>query len=234
MSFAPSLSRIPNFNPRTIPVVAVDAHLPAVASSAMTAAALRARFSDAQNWRPELMMEPRMVDRPLRDAAVLVPIVMHEQPSILLTQRTAELKNHPGQIAFAGGKTDESDANAVEAALREAYEEIGLDRSAVEVLGSMPHYTTGTAFRITPVVAMVQPGQALRLNPAEVDAAFEVPLSFLLNPANHRRHRVVWDFGDGPVEREWFSMPFDDAGTERFIWGATAGMLRNLYRFLHN
>jgi 8-oxo-dGTP pyrophosphatase MutT (NUDIX family) len=169
----------------------------------------------------------------------------------VLTQRTAQLKAHAGQIAFAGGKVDDTDASAAAAALREADEEIGLKPEFIEVIGELSHYTTGTAFRITPVVALVRPGFTLTLNPGEVADAFEVPLAHLMNPAHHQRHRVVWDFGAGPVEREWFSMPWmepcppqiaDDRNPqvdavsephiERFIWGATAGMLRNLYRFL--
>jgi 8-oxo-dGTP pyrophosphatase MutT (NUDIX family) len=211
-----------------VPVVGVDSHLPAVPLAALQPAALRERFKQVSSFEPELMIEPSFVERALRDAAVLVPIVMHEAPTLLLTERTAELKNHAGQIAFAGGKVDETDANVQAAALREAWEEVGLAAEHVEVIGLMPHYITGTAFRITPVVALVRPGFSLKLNPAEVAQAFEVPLAHLMNPAHHQRHEVVWDFGDGPVKREWFSMPHG----EHFIWGATAGMLRNLYRFL--
>jgi 8-oxo-dGTP pyrophosphatase MutT (NUDIX family) len=215
-----------------VPVVGTDAHLPAVLAAALHADALRARLGDGAVFSPELMMEPRMVDRPLRDAAVLVPIVLRaEGPQMLLTQRTPEMKSHSGQVAFAGGKVDESDANAEAAALREAWEEIGLEARHVEVIGSLPHYTTGTAFRITPVVALVQPTFELKINPGEVAQAFEVPLAYLMNPANHRRHEVVWDFGDGPLKREWFSMPYPDE-QGHFIWGATAGMIRNLYRRL--
>jgi 8-oxo-dGTP pyrophosphatase MutT (NUDIX family) len=245
MSHPPLLSRIPGFDPRHAPVVGVDAHLPPVLSERLSADALRARFAQPPDWTPELLMEPMLVDKPLRDAAVLVPIVLRAEPMLLLTQRAAQLKAHSGQIAFAGGKIDADDTDAVAAALREANEEIGLGSEFVEVIGSLSHYTTGTAFRIAPVVALVQPNYTTTLNADEVDAAFEVPLAFVLNPAHHQRHRLVWDFGTGPQAREWFSMPWLEPApelatdnpqvepfVERFIWGATAGMLRNLYRFL--
>ena len=131
-------------------------------------------------------------------------------------------------MAFPGGKRDETDADEAETALREAEEEIGLERGRAEVLGRMPTYTTGTQFIVTPVVALVQPDYRLTLNPHEVADAFEVPLEYLMNPAHHRRHAIVFN----GARREWFSMPYEDAGIERFIWGATAAMLRNLYRFL--
>ncbi|MFM7331209.1 MAG: NUDIX hydrolase, partial [Brachymonas sp.] len=147
----------------------------------------------------------------------------------LLTQRTDTLSTHSGQIAFAGGKVDAGET-ANQAALREAQEEVGLLPEHVSVLGSLPRYVTGTAFHITPVVATVQPGFSLQANPAEVADVFEVPLVFLMNPAHHARH----EFEFQGHRREWFSMPWLDTqtGQERFIWGATAGMLRNLYRFL--
>ena len=112
--------------------------------------------------------------------------------------------------------------------MREAQEEIGLGAAHVDVLGSLPIYTTGTGFIVTPVVALVQPGFEVRADPFEVAEVFEVPLAFLMNPAHHRRHMVEWE-GE---RREWFSMPYMDGATERFVWGATAAMLRNLYRFL--
>lgn len=222
------LSRIPNFDPRHAPVIGVDTHLPAVAPAELAPHALRRRFAQPPQWEPEVWSERRFTDRQPADAAVLVPVVMRERPTILLTERTAHLSTHSGQVAFPGGRRDDTDADAVDAALREAHEEIGLERGLAEVIGTMPTYTTGTMFIITPVIALVQPDYRLTLNPYEVADAFEVPLDFLMNPAHHRRH--AFEFSG--VRREWFSMPYDDAGKDRFIWGATAAMLRNFYRFL--
>lgn len=223
-----SLSSLPDFDPRTVPLVGVDGHLPAVPAAAQTPDALRRRFATPPLWTPEIVREKKFVQRPPAEAAVLVPIVQRERPTVLLTERTAHLSTHSGQIAFPGGKADPEDASPADTALREAHEEVGLERRYVEVLGALPIYRTGSAFIITPVVALVQPGFTLQPNPYEVAAVFEVPLAFLLNPAHHQRHAVVWE----GVRREWFSMPYDDEGTQRFIWGATAGMLRNFYRFM--
>jgi NUDIX domain. len=131
-------------------------------------------------------------------------------------------------VAFPGGKRDATDIDAADTALREADEEIGLRRQQAEVIGAMPTYTTGTMFTITPVIALVRPDYRLVLNPAEVDDAFEVPLDFLMDPSHHRRHALEF----GGARREWFSMPYGEGDHERFIWGATAAMLRNFYRFL--
>lgn len=222
------LSKLPNFDPRQVPVLDVDAHLPAVAPAQLQPEALRQRFATPPVWAPEVMAERRFSDRSPMQASVLLTIVMRERPTVLLTERTTHLSTHSGQIAFPGGKADDTDADAFDTALREAHEEVGLARDFVQVLGALPTYITGTAFIITPVVALVQPGFTLSLNANEVADAFEVPLDFLMNPAHHRRHAFEWE----GVRREWFSMPYQDAGTERFIWGATAGMLRNFYRFL--
>lgn len=219
----------PHFDPRSIPVVGVDAHLPAVPLAALQPEALRQRFLQPPVWVPEVLSEKRFVDRPQLHAAVLLPIVMHERPTVLLTERAAHLSTHAGQIAFPGGKVDAQDADATATALREAYEEIGLESAGVQVLGHMPPYLTGTSFVVTPVVALLQPGFSLRLNDVEVAEAFEVPLDFLMNPAYHQRHRVEWE----GLQREWFAMPYQQSsGVQRFIWGATAGMLRNFYRLL--
>lgn len=222
------LSKIPNFDPHAVPVIAVDAHLPPVAPEALTPDALRRRFAAPPQWQPEVRNEPRFHDRPPAAAAVLVPVVMREQPTVLLTQRTVHLSNHSGQVAFPGGRRDDTDRDEADTALREADEEIGLDRALAEIIGHLPTYTTGTRFVVTPVVALVRPEYRLELNAHEVADAFEVPLAFLMDPANHRRHAIEFQ----GARREWFSMPFLDAGRERFIWGATAGMLRNFYRFL--
>jgi 8-oxo-dGTP pyrophosphatase MutT (NUDIX family) len=219
---------IPNFDPRQVPVIGTDSHLPAVPAAGQTPQALRARFAHPPRWQPEVRKEARFAARTPAHAAVLVPLVLREELTVLLTQRTEQLSTHSGQVAFPGGRQDPEDADATATALREAQEEVGLDPGQVEVLGSLPVYETGTAFMVTPVVALVQPDAALHPNPYEVADVFEVPLRFLLDPAHHQRHRLHWQ----GLEREWFSMPYLDAGRERYIWGATAGMLRNFYRFM--
>lgn len=222
------LSKLPNFDPREVPVVGIDGHLPAVPSSQLAPDALRRRFARPPAWEPEVWAEPRFTDRQTAAAAVLVPVVMRERPMVLLTERATHLSTHSGQIAFPGGKRDPEDVDAADTALREATEEIGLERGLAEVIGHMPTYKTGTMFVITPVVALVRPDYRLELNAHEVADAFEVPLDFLMNPAHHRRHRIEFS----GTQREWFSMPYIDGTTERFVWGATAAMLRNFYRFL--
>ena len=158
---------------------------------------------------------------PLTPAAVLFPIVLRDNgQTVLLTQRTAHLKDHAGQISFPGGRVEEEDQSPVHTALRETEEEIGLARKHVEVLGFLPEYRTGTGFRVTPVVALVTPPFELALDPFEVAEAFEVPLAFLLDPANHKRHSLHYR---GAL-RHFFAMPYGDY----FIWGATAGMIRSL------
>ncbi|WP_296307982.1 CoA pyrophosphatase [Pseudomonas sp.] len=216
-------------DPRSVPVIGVDDDLPAVPSSQLTVAALRARFANPPNWIPELRREPAIGDRAPAQAAVLVPIVQRAQPMVLLTERATRMSTHSGQVAFPGGRVDPGDTNIAAAALREAWEEVGLSAEFVEVLGALPTYTTVTSFIVTPVIAIVQPGFELRLSPHEVADAFEIPLAYLMNPAHHHRHRMV---GEGGEARQWFSMPYQDGAHERFVWGATAGMLRNLYRFL--
>jgi 8-oxo-dGTP pyrophosphatase MutT (NUDIX family) len=222
------LSKLPHFDPRAVPVVGVDVHLPAVSPQALHPGALRERFASPPAWEPEVWAERKFADRQPAKASVLVPVVMRERPMVLLTERTTHLSTHSGQVAFPGGKRDETDADDAETALREAHEEVGLPRDMAEVIGTMPTYTTGTQFIITPVVALVRPDYPMALNPHEVADAFEVPLEFLMNPAHHRRHRFEW----AGATREWFSMSYMDGTTERFIWGATAAMLRNFYRFL--
>ncbi|MBL8337003.1 MAG: CoA pyrophosphatase [Rhodoferax sp.] len=223
------LSQLPDFDPRKVPVLAVDTHLPAVDRAVLQPEALERRFRTPPEWQPEIRQEPLWVERPPVPASVLIPVVVHERPTILLTQRTTHLSSHSGQIAFPGGKQDAADADLVATALREAQEEVGLDPARVQVIGRLPEYRTGSGFIITPVVSLVRPGFELVPNPFEVEEAFEVPLDFLMDPANHRRHA----FMASGMQREWLSMPYRGEGaSERFIWGATAGILRNLYRFL--
>ena len=222
------LTTLPNFDPRKIPVVAGESRLPPVSRDRLAPDAIRARFKAAPQWEPEVKQEPRFMDRGPANAAVLVPIVRRAQPTVLLTERTLHLSTHSGQVAFPGGKADEGDVDPAATALREAHEEVGLERRFAEVIGTLPIYLTGSSFHITPVVALIDPAYQLHVNPFEVAAAFEVPLAFLMDPANHRRHAIDLE----GFRREWFSMPWQDGPHERFVWGATAGMLRNFYRFL--
>ena len=161
-------------------------------------------------------------DTAIREAAVLVPLIEHEDGiHVLLTERSGDLSSHAGQVAFPGGRIDPEDDGPVDAALREAEEEVGLDRSFVNVVGFLDAYETGTRFRVVPVVGFVKPGFELTLNPGEVDEAFEVPLAFLMDPENHERHSATWK----GKRRTFYAMPYDG----HYIWGATAGMIVNLY-----
>jgi len=164
-------------------------------------------------------------EQPIRPAAVLIPVVDHPDPTVLLTQRAVHLNDHAGQIAFPGGKIEATDASPVDAALRETEEEVGLSREFVEPIGYLDLYGTGFGFRILPTVARVKPGFSLSINHSEVDDAFEVPLSFLMNPANHQVHSKEFR----GMERFYYAMPF----AERYIWGATAGILRVLYERIY-
>ena len=162
----------------------------------------------------------------LRDAAVLIPIVdQGEEATVILTKRTEKLRRHSGQIAFPGGAIDPDDPSPEFAALRETEEEIGLSPDFIEVVGRMPDYVSGSGFRIAPVLAVVNPGFILTINEDEVDDAFEVPLGFLMNPANHNRESRIWQ----NRERFYYTMPFG----ERYIWGVTAGIIRTLYERLY-
>ena len=231
-----SAKPLPLFDPRTIPIAGIDSHLTGVSLERLTPQALRERFRNPPVWSPEHSVEKKFYDRQPALAAVLLPLVMRDQLTLLLTERATGLSTHSGQIAFPGGRTDDTDRDAVHTALREAWEEIALPQDHVEILGTLPTYVTGTAFIITPVVALVKPGFQLQPSPGEVAEVFEVPLGFLMNPAHHRRHETEFD----GILRQWLSMPYthpeETAGgnerRERYIWGASAGMLRNFYRFL--
>jgi 8-oxo-dGTP pyrophosphatase MutT (NUDIX family) len=167
------------------------------------------------------VMEAIAKVRPIRPAAVLIPVVAHAQPTVILTTRTAHLADHAGQIAFPGGKIDAGDESPAAAALREAYEEIGLEASFVEPVGYLDVYMTTRGFRIVPTIARVSPGFSLTLNREEVEDAFEVPLAFLMELTNHQRHSRDWE----GMTRHYYAIPFG----ERYIWGVTAGILRNLH-----
>ena len=167
------------------------------------------------------MLEIVAREQPIRPAAVLIAVVDHPQPTVLLTQRAAHLHDHAGQISFPGGKIDPEDASPLDAALREAWEEIGLSREFIDPIGYLDLYGTGFGFRILPTVARIRPGFSLRISEDEVDDAFEVPLAFLMDAANHQVHSKEFR----GIMRSYYAMPFQ----QHYIWGATAGMLRVLY-----
>jgi 8-oxo-dGTP pyrophosphatase MutT (NUDIX family) len=182
----------------------------------------------AQATRGDLDLDPALWERAgvqaTRPAAVLIPVIERPEPQVLLTVRT-ELPSHPGQIAFPGGKIDPQDRSPAEAAMREAAEEIGLALTTIEPIGYLDLYLTFSGYRILPTVARVAPGYTLALCEAEVADAFEVPLAFLMDAHNHALHSREWK----GVTRRYYAMPFG----ERYIWGVTAGILRNLYERIY-
>jgi 8-oxo-dGTP pyrophosphatase MutT (NUDIX family) len=180
--------------------------------------------------RGDLDLDPVLWERAgvsaTKPAAVLIPIVDRSEPTVLLTLRTAELASHASQIAFPGGKIDPSDESPVAAAMREAREEIGLAPMLIEPIGYLDLYLTFSGFRILPTVARVKPDFTLTLNPWEVVETFEVPLEFLMTPANHQRKTRDWK----GIARDYYAMPFES----HYIWGITAGILRNLYERVYS
>jgi len=179
--------------------------------------------------RGDLDLDPGLWERAgvtaTRPAAVLVPVVARPQPTVLLTLRTPDLPSHAGQIAFPGGKIDPFDESPLAAALREGEEEIGLDRGRIVPIGYLDLYLTFSGFRILPALVRVDPDYSLTVNPAEVAEAFEVPLAFLMEPANHAQKTREWR----GFQRTYLEMPYG----ERYIWGITAGILRNLYERIY-
>ena len=224
------------FDPREVPIVSRDSHMPAVEESLLTPDGLRLRFTQEKQWQAEVTDENRAAlaregsvkagrGNELTPAAVLIPLIMYQNElKILLTQRTAHLQDHPGQISFPGGRSDPEDTSAIDTALREAEEEIGLPSDRVEVLGSLPHYLTITGYQVTPVVSLVDAGHSYQPDEFEVADIFEVPMAYLMNPHHHEQR--MWQSPQG--YRRFYVMPYEN----KFIWGATAGMLRNLYHFL--
>lgn len=218
---------IPVFDPVVQPFQ-VASGLPPVPATLLTPEGIQARFRQPPIWTPELTDENRFhgLEMPtFRPAAVLVPLVVRPDGlHVMLTQRTAHLHDHAGQIAFPGGRWEPTDASLVHTALRETEEETGLSRECVQVLGTLPDYLTISGYRVTPVVGLATPPFTVLHDPFEVAEVFEVPLAFLMDPGNHRLHTAQLQ----SRVRRYYSMPFG----RFFIWGATAGMLRNLYHFL--
>lgn len=225
--------------PEALPILNTDAERPAVLAERLTPDFLRSRLQAPPIWSPETTDESRMallrqqhVVKAPTPAAVLVPVVQRDNElTLLLTQRTAHLHDHAGQISFPGGRSEPEDGSPIATALRETQEEIGLAAQHIEILGHLPDYFTVTNYRVTPVVALISPPFDLQPDSFEVAEIFEVPLHFLMNPANHQRRVYQWDGG----ERQFYAMPYPKTSPhagEYFIWGATAGMLRNLYHLL--
>ena len=216
-----------HFDPLTLPIDSLAGEA-AVLEERLTPDWLRARFAHPPQWAPETVEERllKVRDGNPTPASVLMPLVQRpEGITMLLTQRTAHLTDHAGQVSLPGGRAEDEDATPVDTALRESEEEIGLDRGCVEVLGTLPEHFTGSGYRITPVVGLVHPPFDLRADPFEVAEIFEVPLGFLMDGMNHERRSIPVPGGG---RRSFYAMPYD----RFFIWGATAAMLRNLFHFL--
>ena len=216
------------FDPMALPIESYAGEA-AVRAERLTADGLRSHFLNPPVWQPEFTDEHRQRSTTSKHAAasVLMPVVMRPQGlTMLLTQRTEHLNDHGGQVSLPGGRAEPLDASAIDTALREAEEEVGIQRHNVEVVGVLPEYYTNTGFCITPVVGLVHPPLDLVADPFEVAEIFEVPLPFLMDGMNHQRRTLALASESG--RRTFYAMPYD----RFFIWGATAGMLRNLFHFL--
>ena len=217
------MSTVP-FDPRILPLDSVAGEA-AVAAERLTPQWLRRRFAEPPDWQPEVADESRALGLQPTRASVLVLLVQRAAGlTILFTERTAHLSSHAGQISFPGGRHELSDTSPIETALRETEEEVGLERRHIDVLGTLPDYHTITGYCVTPVVGLVTPPFELRADPAEVAEIFEVPLAFLMDGMNHQCLSAVRPEG----RRRFYAMPYERC----YIWGATAGMLRNLFHFL--
>jgi len=226
----------PGFNAEAIPIHEVCVNDKKVAPEFLEPEGLKTRLQYPPEWQPEITDENRHVIATdiiakreaagkITRAAVLIPLLLKKNGlSVLLTQRTNHLRDHAGQISFPGGRMDPEDLSPDDTALRESLEEIGLDPKRVEIIGYLPQYLTVSGYSVTPVVGLVQPQEEYVLDEFEVADVFEVPLHFLLDPANHQIR--LWQSEQGG--RRFYSIPYEN----RFIWGATAGMLRNLYHLL--
>lgn len=214
------------FDPEKLPVEALGGEA-ALDPERLTPDWLRQRFASPPDWQPEPPGEAWGARAEMMPASVLLPLVQREGGlTMLLTVRTAHLSAHAGQISFPGGRAESYDASAIATALRESEEEIGLQRRHVDVIGTLPDYITGTGYRVTPVVGLIAPPFELAADANEVAEIFEVPLQFLMDGMNHQR--LSLELPEGAGQRSFYAMPYD----RFFIWGATAGMLRNLFHFL--
>lgn len=215
-----------HIDPKRLPVDAIAGE-PALPAERLEAAWLRERLAHPPLWEPELPDDMRQRFPTLRRAAVLVPLVRRPDGlTVLLTQRTEHLSNHAGQVSFPGGRWEEDDSSPIETALRETEEEIGLTRRHVEIIGVLPEHVTASAYIVTPVVGLVTPPFDLTAESNEVADIFEVPLRFLMDGMNHQI--MSFDLPEGGGRRSFYAMPYE----RFFIWGATAGMLRNLFHLL--
>jgi 8-oxo-dGTP pyrophosphatase MutT (NUDIX family) len=215
-----------HIDPKRLPVDAIAGE-PALPAERLEVAWLRERLAHPPSWEPELPDDMRQRFPTLRRAAVLVPLVRRPDGlTVLLTQRTEHLSNHAGQVSFPGGRAEEVDSSPIETALRETEEEIGLTRRHVEIIGVLPDHVTASAYIVTPVVGLVTPPFDLTAESNEVADIFEVPLRFLMDGMNHQI--MSFDLPDGAGRRSFYAMPYE----RFFIWGATAGMLRNLFHLL--
>jgi len=224
------------FDAQAVPIRGICGNQTKVTPHLLSPLAIQERFQSPPEWEPEITDENRHVIAAdiiakrqaagkVTRAAVLIPLLLNPDGlSILLTQRTNHLRDHAGQISFPGGRMDPQDTGPHETALRESREEIGLERERVEIIGQLPEYLTVSGYSVTPIVGLVKPQAEYVLDEFEVADIFEVPLQFLMDPANHQIR--VWQSDQG--SRSFYAMPYKD----RFIWGATAGMLRNLYHLL--
>ncbi|MDH6420813.1 8-oxo-dGTP pyrophosphatase MutT (NUDIX family) [Polynucleobacter sphagniphilus] len=224
------------FDAQAIPIESICTGQVEVPKQMLQPEAIRARLAAPPAWHPEITDENRHVIAAdiiarrqaagkVTRAAVLIPLVLQSEGlAVLLTQRTNHLRDHAGQISFPGGRMDEGDKDAIDTALRESQEEIGLSADHVEIIGCLPEYLTVSGYSVTPIIGLVKPQAEYVLDEFEVADVFEVPLCFLMNPENHQVR--VWESAQG--SRRFYAMPYEN----RFIWGATAGMLRNLYHLL--
>ncbi len=237
---ADPLTARPVFDPESVPhdpaFAAAEARGDAVGVDQLRASVIRQRFASPPAWQPELRSDVRLFypERPPRIASVLIPLIANDEGvSVLLTERTAHLHDHAGQISFPGGRVEPHDADAIATALREAHEEIGLPPANVDVVGTLPEYLTATGYKVTPVIGLIEQAFLPVLDAFEVSEVFEVPLAFLMDPINHERRVLTLD----DAARTFYAMPYTTPkraaeGRRYFIWGATAAILRNLYQFL--